>query len=192
MSKIRAFIAIELPEYVRLGLFQGGQALSHRLSSKRAVRWVPSENLHLTLRFLGDSDSEQIEAAEKGLDDIARKSANFDLHLGKLGCFPNRRKPRVIWVDLGGDLTALTMLQQETEEMLSNLGWQSESRRFHAHVTLGRVKESHQVLNANFPWELALDPLQIRVSHISLISSDLRPSGAVYTVRHRSRLIVFP
>ena len=192
MSKIRAFIAIELPENVRLALFQGGQALSERLNSSRIVRWVPSDNLHLTLRFLGDSDSEQLEDIEKGISEIAQRSAGFELHLGKLECFPNRGKPRVIWVDLGGDLASLLLLQQETEKMLSNLSWPPETRRFHAHITLGRVKNSKQVVSANFPWELALDPLQIRVNHISLISSDLRPSGAVYTVLHRSQLTVRP
>ena len=192
MSKIRAFIAIELPENVRLALFQGGQALSERLNSSGVVRWVPSENLHLTLRFLGDSDNDQLEKVESGINDIAQRSTDFELYLGKLGCVPNRGKPRIIWVDLGGNLAALSLLQQEIEKMLSNLRWPSESRRFNAHITLGRVKNSKQVVSASFPWEMALDPLQIRVSHISLISSDLRPSGAVYTVLHRSQLTVRP
>jgi 2'-5' RNA ligase len=192
MPTKRAFIAIELPENVRLALFQGGQALSERLTSDSVVRWVPSENLHLTLRFLGESDRGQLEEVEKGINDIARRSTDFELLIGKLGCFPNRRKPRIIWIDLGGDLAALSLLQQEIEEMLSNLGWSSESRRFHAHITLGRVKNSKQVVSANFPWESTLGPLQIRVSHISLISSDLRPSGAVYSVQHRSQLTLRP
>lgn len=188
MSKVRAFIAVELPKNVCLALYQAGGALSERLTKRSAVRWVPEENLHVTLRFLGDTDPKLLDRVAMSLDDIGQTASRFELQLGKLGCFPRRNNPRVIWVDLSGNLAVLEGLQAEINESLSSLGWPLESRRFHPHITFGRVKDSNQVVRANFPWGLTLDPLPVPVKHISLISSDLRPSGAVYTIKHRSQL----
>jgi 2'-5' RNA ligase len=187
MSHIRCFIAIEMGPAVRQALAQVSELLSEQVES-RAVRWVKPANIHLTLRFLGDTDPAAIIEIGESLDDIVSEFASFELGLAELGCFPNPRKPRVIWIGVGGDVGQLVALQQSVAERLARLGWEREGRRYQPHLTLGRVKDTRQVVESGLPWGKDLSVESFEVAKIRLIQSDLRPAGAVYTTRHESRL----
>jgi 2'-5' RNA ligase len=104
MKMIRAFIAIPLPPAVTTLLEKTGQSLAGQLPANR-VRWVKPEAMHLTLRFLGDTAENQLPALKRGLDGVCGRYGPFELQLGELGCFPNGRRPRVIWAGIR-DLTA--------------------------------------------------------------------------------------
>jgi len=187
MAKVRTFIAIELDDRFRRYLGQLAGELRKRVE-KGAVRWVPANNIHLTLSFLGDTEVEKLPEIFAGLDSVSGRSRPFTLTMDKLGCFPKPRRPRVIWAGLDSSNDGLSILKSDLEEMLCPLGWEREIRRFHPHLTLGRVKESRSVLKAQFPWGLQLDSLNMHVSEICLIESFLKPTGAEYHVRHRSNL----
>ena len=187
MSHIRCFIAIEMRPAVRQALAQAAEHLSEQVGS-RAVRWVKPANIHLTLRFLGDTDPVAIGEIGDCLDDIASGFEPFKLHLAKLGCFPNPRKPRVIWIGVGGAVGQLVTLQQVVEDGLAGLGWERESRRYHPHLTLGRVKDTRQVVESRLPWGESLSAESLEVATVCLVQSDLQPAGAVYTTRHESSL----
>jgi len=185
MSTIRCFVAIELPSIVYQSLENTAARLSDRVDA-RSVRWVKPTNVHLTLRFLGDTEPSTIKDVNLSLDRVALNQKPFTLSLGALGCFPNQRKPRVIWVGVNGDTEQLSTLYYALARELEPLGWPAEKRPFKPHLTLGRVKNSRQVVNAQLPWGEALASASFDVSAVNLIKSDLRPTGAVYTSLHES------
>jgi 2'-5' RNA ligase len=121
------------------------------------------------------------------MDKIGARFVPFQLRLDKLGCFPNLNKPRVIWVGVSGEIEYLLDLNNAVEEMLHSLGWDSEKRRYHPHLTIGRVKDKRQRYS-DLPWgEFITPPTQFTVDTIHLIESRLLPSGAEYTIRHTSK-----
>ena len=96
----------------------------------RAVRWVKPENVHLTLRFLGATAADQLEELKTALAALAAMVEPFELQLAAMGCFPNVRRPRVIWVGLAGAEDQLLALQRAVEQVVVDLGWQREPRPF--------------------------------------------------------------
>ncbi|UCG23847.1 MAG: RNA 2',3'-cyclic phosphodiesterase [Chloroflexota bacterium] len=172
---------------IREALAEAGLFVSEQLPP-RAVRWVKPANIHLTLRFLGDTDLATLPQIGESLDQVASKFGPIDLRLGQLGCFPNARKPRVIWIGVNGDVRRLEKLHGDVEKQLQPLGWPPEGRRFHPHLTIGRAKDSRRVVAARLPWGEQLRTDSFTVANISLIESELQPTGAVYTTRHESVL----
>jgi 2'-5' RNA ligase len=187
MGTVRCFIAVEIGPSVRQALALVADDLSKQLDS-RAVRWVKPQNIHLTLRFLGETDSEALPLLGGCLDEVAAEIKPFGLSLAELGCFPNPRKPRVIWIGVGGQAESLRGLQRSVEDRLAIAGWQREGRRYHAHLTLGRVKNAQKVVAARLPWGRDLAAGSFEAAKICLVQSELRPDGAVYTDRHISAL----
>jgi len=185
IQKIRAFIAIDLPQTVKAELAQTGARLARQLPAG-SVRWVKPERMHLTLRFLGDTAVLQLPAIATQLDELTAHHAPFNLHLDKLGCFPNRKRPRVIWAGMAGNENALLALKQDLDERLASLGWEKEGRPYQAHLTLGRVKNSRAV--AQVKWRGELEKVGMGVTAVHLIESQLQRSGPLYTIRHTSNL----
>ena len=185
MSTIRAFIAIELSNAARAVLTEVNEALAQQ-APRQAVRWVNPERMHLTLRFLGDTPVEKVADLKTVLDDAAKHVEPFVMTLDSLGCFPNERKPRVIWVGVMGDVAQAETLRASIDRMLEPLGWEMERRPFRAHLTLGRVKEQRRELR--LPWGKRVAPAEIPVHEIVLFESRLGADGSRYIAKHRSRL----
>jgi len=182
---IRTFIAIALPDAVRAALGQVNETLAAQVPP-RVVRWVKPELMHVTLRFLGDTAVSLLPAITAELDRVTARHRRFNLVVKGLGCFPNRRRPRVIWAGLQGDLSEAQSLAAAVDASLVSLGWESEARPFRPHLTLGRVNDSRKVQGIN--WDMAIEEMVVGVTAVHLIESQLRPSGPVYTVRHTSYL----
>lgn len=187
MSQIRAFIAIEIPDEIGKALRDTRQILTSR-PEQGGIRWVKMSNIHLTLRFLGNVDSTLLPVLYERLDIIAAGNAPFSLDLDILGCFPNSRRPRVIWVGLVGDTERLSLLYGSVESMLTSLGWDAEGRKYHPHLTLGRVKDSRRVVKSQLPWGEVLVEGHMEVKSIHLVESQLLPTGALYSIRHSGYL----
>ena len=182
---LRLFIAIPLPAPVREALadLQGQLA---ELAPPRAVRWVRPEGIHLTLKFLGDVPAAQQRAIEGGMAQAAAGHAPFTLTVERLGCFPNVNRPRVVWVGVHGERDALQALRDAVEAAIAPLGYPPESRPFSPHLTLGRVSKSASAGEVAALGQALkgaqVDALgQIAVNGFSLVRSDLRPDGAIYT-----------
>lgn len=188
MSTIRAFIAIDLPEAVREELASIINDLKQKVPSK-SVRWVRPDNIHLTLKFLGDTKIDSLDHITGGLDRVGREKPPINLTLDKLGCFPNPRRPRVVWVGVSGDIDTLQSLQKMIDQMLNPLGWDLDKREFHPHLTIGRIKNSKKVVDSRLPWGSPMKPLTFPADSLTLYESILKSSGAVYTVRHVSQLL---
>lgn len=176
----RAFIAFPLPRRV-LDYLAG---LQHCLAAQGIrARWVRPEGMHLTLKFLGRLASEKVDAVAALLDTIAVYYAPLQLTALGLGGFPNRGRPRVLWVGIEGESVRLVGLQQDIETGLSPLGWPKEKRPFRGHLTLARAKgrrpfERHigDLLAQCEPNE----PVAFVADKLTLYRSRLRPGGAVY------------
>lgn len=185
-KQVRTFIAIALPDAVQESLGQVSAALARPLPP-RAVRWVKPALMHITLRFLGDTAVSLLPAIAAQLDTITAQRAPFSLVVGGLGCFPNRKRPRVIWAGLQGDIAQAQGLVLALNELLLPLGWEPEKRPFRPHLTLGRVNDSRQLQGLN--WEMEIEAMMVPVTAVHLIESQLRPSGPVYTIRHTSHFV---
>lgn len=184
MEKIRTFVAIELPEEVGSALEELQSDLRRRLQTT-AIRWVNPRGIHLTLKFLGNVPADQMDEVARALRAACAGVPPFEFSLAGLGCFPNPRRPRVIWVGLGGDLTLLHQLRDAVEEHIAPLGYPTERRAFAPHLTLGRVKRATrdearrigEVIEAADPGTVA----RVQVNQVNLMRSDLRRTGAIYT-----------
>jgi 2'-5' RNA ligase len=176
----RAFVAIDLPESVRSALAAAQETLK---SQGLRVKWVRPENIHLTLKFLGNIDVAHTDAIVKAMMLAASGCGTIALAPSGIGVFPHVRRPRVIWVGLGGQLDLLKNLQQTLDAHLADVGFPSESRPFKGHLTLGRVKGKMAAnhLQAAFDTLGKFEFEGFEVNRIILFKSELRPSGAVYT-----------
>ena len=134
----RLFVAIELPRKLKRTF--ADLAGSFRPREHERVRWIEQEAMHLTLKFLGDTPIEDVEAIKTSLARVASSSGKFTIKIGRTGCFPSFRDPRICWVGLAGELRRLEQLQGRVEGNMVNLGFKPEDREFRPHVTIGRTK----------------------------------------------------
>ncbi len=185
MTEIRTFIAIHLSDSVQSELSKVQNNLKGQMPPD-SVRWVKPEQIHLTLRFLGATAVSQLPHLVTALDAITLQHEPFTLQLSNLGCFPNQKRPRVIWAGIEGNLQAARALKAEIETAVAELGWEKDARSFRPHLTIGRVKESRQLQAIR--WGSEINELEIPVSAVHLIESQLTRSGPIYTVRHSSHL----
>lgn len=137
---IRSYISIELPDEVRTALATLQSRLK-RAAPPQAVRWSSPDNIHLTLHFLGEVTPADFVKLDQALKGMPLPYLPFSLTISELGCFPNLRRPRVIWTGIQGDTRSLLRLHQEVEALLKEtIGFKPEARPYSPHLTLGRVK----------------------------------------------------
>jgi 2'-5' RNA ligase len=182
---LRTFIAIELDEPLRLAIGRV-QGKFKRQAPPGSVKWVAPDGIHLTLKFLGDTPASRLSEIEAALRAACAGYMPFECSVEGRGCFPNFRRPRVIWVAVRDKGQMLARLQAAVEKHVAPLGWPTEERGFSPHLTLGRVAKG-----ANGAMEAAIGQMveksvveQIgaqRVTAVNLIQSELHPTGAVYT-----------
>jgi 2'-5' RNA ligase len=181
----RLFIAVELPE----GVLQAISAVQNDLKKRlpeRALRWVRPEGIHLTLQFLGDVERDRVDELADALAQAAADRRRIDLAIEGLGCFPNPRRPRVLWLGIGGEVAKLRLLQQAVEAETKPLGFQPEGRPFSPHLTLARVQRNASrsdvaEVGASIERRKTGRVADFAADGISLIRSQLKPSGAEYT-----------
>ncbi|NMC53851.1 MAG: RNA 2',3'-cyclic phosphodiesterase [Chloroflexi bacterium] len=184
MEAIRSFIAIHLPEEIRVQL----ESIINQLKAGcpcASVRWVQSQNIHLTLKFLGDISPKNLKILTDLLESETAKHAAFEFNVGKLGAFPNAQRPSVIWVGVESS-EALLHLQHRIDVETQRLGYASEARKFSPHLTLGRISRSASAADIRQIAEtLAAVKVgslgKVRADKVHLFRSDLKPGGAVYT-----------
>ena len=182
---MRAFLAIELSEDIRTELGRVQEALRSQLGL-RGIQWVRPESLHITVKFVGEIQDSLAAVIEGQLQPILREQAPMSLQLGQLGVFPGVRAPRVLWVGFAGpDLDRMIAVVHEVEQALAKIGLPPETRPYQPHLTLGRIKDHAREIGASLLGTGALESVRgqgaVEVTAVSLMNSDLRPSGAVYT-----------
>lgn len=179
-SLIRAFMAIEIGPETRDTLAR----IIQRLKTNRfPVRWVPAENLHITLHFLGDVTKETLNLLSRDMAAIVQEENPFSCVLKGLGFFGTPRAPRVIWAGIEEPEGRLERIYLRVRDAIANYGIAVETRPFHPHITLGRTKpggRNHDL--AGSIRELSEKAMgTITVRNVTLMQSQLTPQGAIYT-----------
>ena len=179
-STIRTFIALELPPSLISLLAKVQEDLQ---SMGLRAKWVRPENIHLTLKFLGNINLADIDNIGGAMVDAVGEIETFNLVAEGIGVFPGIKRPRVIWVGLKGQVQLLFAMQRLLEDNLAALGYKKEKRPFKGHLTLGRFKQSvkpntiRRVLQEF--GNLTIEEFTAR--RVIFYKSDLKPTGAVYS-----------
>jgi len=182
-DKMRAFIAVELPDAV-LGELRRALNLM-REAEIHNLRTVRPEGIHLTLKFLGDIENSQVEPLIIAMKKAASEVQPFKIHLGKTGAFPDIQRPRVLWAGVDGEMESLKAIQQSLEKAVEGLGVEGERREYNPHLTMARIRggaseEEGQKVAQLLSITILDESLSIPVDSISLMRSTLTPNGAVY------------
>jgi RNA 2',3'-cyclic 3'-phosphodiesterase len=192
MNLLRAFIALEIPPKVQEDLYRATSNL--RRGTGSLIRWVPAENMHLTLKFLGDISPTNVEFLTQMIRTEAEAYHCFEIRLTGLGIFPNSKRPRVIYIGIQAP-AELESLQHAVESGTRRLGYESEDRSFSPHLTIGRVKNALRISAADQQKiQRALEETKIdslgtaRVNSVHLYKSDLQSTGSVYTKLYSAQL----
>lgn len=184
MSQLRAFIAIEIPLDIQDAIQRQTARLRQTLGSD-LVRWAPAQNMHLTIKFLGEIAASHVDFLKQMLAREADAHPQFDLQIGGLGSYPTSRRPRILWVGLHAP-AGLAALQKSIEAGTSRLGYEEEELAFSPHLTIGRVRQNISPADLS-KIRAAMDNIQLgnigtaRVDSVHLIRSELKPNGSVYT-----------
>ncbi|MBW2086711.1 MAG: RNA 2',3'-cyclic phosphodiesterase, partial [Deltaproteobacteria bacterium] len=148
--------------------------------------WVRPQAVHLTLKFLGQLAEEIIDPLAEAVSRVVGTYPALHLTFARTGVFPSRRRPRVAWVGLDGDLDALASLQKEIEAQAAEFGFAKEKRPFNPHLTLGRIRSNQNREELLYALDrLEPRPLAFTAREVVLFRSDLKPSGAIYTPLRR-------
>ena len=177
---IRTFIAAELPPQIKAQLVAAGRELTRK---GLRLRWLSSDKLHLTLKFLGGVDERLLPQLGRELDDLLADEPPLKLSLDCLGAFPNQRAARVIWADLKGETARLAELAAAIDRFCAFHGIQPEKKPFRGHITLARLKNPTMLdLDTNLP------TADFMLDKINLYASSLSRNGASYRVLHSTAL----
>jgi len=177
---IRTFIAVPVPE----PLFNLRKKLKATISEKTGkIRWLRKEQIHLTLKFLGDTTEDSINDVRRIMQSIADEFKPFNISIQKTGCFPKVERPRVMWIGVSGKLEKLNQLVEKIQKKLNPLGFPKNEKKYHPHITIARAKYPQKktpdistFLNTSF------DPIPFPIKKVQFISSELFPNGPVYTI----------
>ena len=190
MARIRTFIAIELARDLRDRLVALQETLGR---SAPDVKWVEPPSLHVTLLFLGEVEDRDLPAICRAVQESVAGRAGFLITIDGVGCFPNRRRPRILWAGIGEGVQEVVAIHDALEPPLLDLGcYRREERRYSPHVTLGRVRNGGPVSTATLT--RALDGQagwkggEQAVHTIHVMASELSPDGPAYTILARAPL----
>jgi len=175
---LRCFVAIEIPETIRQDI---GKLIGIFKKHNVDVKWVDYKNIHLTLKFLGKTSDDLLPRVHESLQKVAISYEPLYIKICKVGVFPNRKYPRVIWVGIE-DSETLGRLQGDIENSMALLGFQREERAFRPHMTVGRVRSQRgtgTLMNELDNYK-EKDFGAIEVTNLKLMQSELKPTGAQY------------
>lgn len=173
---MRTFVALNLPQEERTRLYAALEPLRER---SLPVRWVDSDALHLTVKFLGDTEGAAVAAVDEVLKNAAARRSPSILRIGRLGAFPSLRRANILWVGVVGD-TELTALQRELEPALSRLGFPREQRPFRPHITIGRIRSGTKPIDIERVSGLLEYDAMITIESVELMQSVMGPGGSRY------------
>ena len=184
MEKIRSFIAIGLPSRLKLELAQLQARL--KVDNQPRIKWVNTNGMHLTLKFLGNIGPTMIDPITEAMADATQKIPPFTLDVQQLGVFPSLKRVHVVWVGLGGEVDKMKQLHQLLEANLSRLGFTPEQRPFKPHLTIARLGNEASPDERQRFGEFITDTTSeisqsIKVDSINLIKSQLTREGAIYS-----------
>ncbi|HEY8561401.1 MAG TPA: RNA 2',3'-cyclic phosphodiesterase [Pyrinomonadaceae bacterium] len=178
----RIFVAADISDEARRRAAAYIEELRGEFRQVR-VGWDKPEKLHLTLKFLGNSDDAQIKEVENIVAGIAAETARFKLRIGETGIFPNARSPRVLWINVKDEAGNLARINDRLEAACEKIGFEREKRKYVPHLTIGRVREPNRAKDlARAHLGTKFEPVGVEISEIVIYESKLLPTGSVYSV----------
>ena len=177
---IRCFIAIEIPEPIQNQLARIQGALQKQIQK---ASWVKRGNIHLTLKFLGDIDPDDLKSIGEAIEAGTSRHRSFPLRIGGVGAFPNLARPRVIWAGVKVGAERVSALARDINVALSHCGFSLDTKKFNPHLTIARLKERIDLRPYTNQYRQydRIDGAEMTVDTISLIQSQLHPKGAIYS-----------
>ncbi len=188
MAKLRTFVAIEIPQEVRHRSTQMVHAMAQATDS---VRWVDTDNLHVTLKFLGDVEDRDIYSVCRAASNSVVSLEPFSVSCRGIDAFPSRGRPKTVWLGIDDDELKLTNLFARLDVELSNIGYPREPRKYIPHLTLGRIQHGRRNLGDLVAIMESLAERSagnLPVESLTVFTSELHRSGPVYTVVGRAPL----
>jgi len=175
---MRLFIAMPLPGEIEEKL---AEVIFTLKQTRTKVKWVAPKNIHLTLKFLGDTDEKLVPQISRAIEQTAEKYTAVDCSIDRLGAFPNLRRPRVFWAGLAGKVDTLAKIAGEIDSGMAEIGFEKETRPFKSHLTLGRVKDNFKIDELTEAVEkYNFTPEDIVFNKIVLFKSTLTRQGPIY------------
>ena len=186
MESVRAFIAIALPPEICLAL---SDCISRIKQHHGDIKWVRTEGLHITLKFLGDIQPGRVEEIASSLSQIGSACPAFEISIEGAGAFPGMQRPRIIWTGIRQGAEELIRLASQIDGAMETFGFEPEGRPFKPHITLGRVRSPKNIRET---MEAVKNQTGIfgtfRANAIILMQSVLKPTGAEYTPLHQFQI----
>ncbi len=185
MQAVRTFVAIHISDKTRKAL----ATFARELFADSGVRTIKEENLHLTLKFLGDVDIDRTGDICGLLEEAAEGTGSFTMEVRGVGAFPRVARPRIVWAGIEELTGKLEALQRRIEKALATIGIKKEKRKYHPHLTIGRVR-NQAASNLADGITTAENRFfgEEHVNEVALMMSDLTPAGPIYTVLGTTRL----
>jgi len=178
----RIFVAVDISDQARGKVTDYIEHLRDEFSNLRAG-WERAEKLHLTLKFLGDIDSTELKNLTEAVEKTAQQFSNFNLKISQTGAFPSKRNARILWLGIDDEQENLQKINDVLETECEQKGFVKESRKFKAHLTIGRLREpnkSKELIDRHLNKTFAA--VEFKVSEIVIYESRLQKSGSIYSV----------
>lgn len=188
MAKLRAFIAVETPPDV---VGRATQLTRLLVAANADVKWVAAENLHWTVKFLGDVYPRELAEICRALAAAAKTVPPFRMNVAGAGAYPNVQRPRTLWLGAGDGGAGLVRLAEAVEAETTRIGFRREGRRFEPHLTIGRVRNGgaeQAALGRLLAEQAEFEGGAMEVDEVVLFSSELKPQGPVYEALERVEL----
>ncbi|MEE9572880.1 MAG: RNA 2',3'-cyclic phosphodiesterase [Candidatus Neomarinimicrobiota bacterium] len=177
---LRTFISVTLPKKI----VSVSNMLKTTVNSKKDnVKWVNPGNIHLTLKFLGDTPFDTVDEINKTLKDLVTSHSALELVINETGCFPKIERPRVLWLGVDGEITQLQDFVSDLNVKLEKLGFPLDENKYIPHITLARIKYPPKNTPdiTNFIYT-SYEPLKFNINRIRFMSSELFPNGPIYSI----------
>lgn len=184
----RIFIAVDISEEARRKVSAYIEQLKREVSNLR-VGWEKPDKLHLTLKFLGDTNETQLEKLKEVVESIADEVSKFTLRIAETGVFPSARNARVLWIDVKDEKGSTTKINELLETECEKIGFAKEKRNFKPHLTIARIRDvgkSRELAESHLRKEF--EPVEFEVVEIVIYESRLQPTGSIYSKIYSSKL----
>ena len=185
----RIFCAVELPQSARRLVLAHIARLKEEVPHAKAS-WARDANLHLTLKFLGEIPATSVTDFSNAVSLAVSQVQPFAINLEQTGAFPPHGQPRVLWIGINDPSTHLAELHAQLEEEAAEAGFEKETRAFHPHLTIARLRQADNARElANAHKQMEFEPLKIDIAELLVIRSELRSDGSKYTIVSRHALV---
>ena len=185
METLRTFIAVDFPIEIKAKIEEITTYFNTQLPSK-VIKWVDANNIHLTLKFMGETPANQLEPIKRAMQQVVTTFPIFDVAIENLGMYPNAKKPRVIWLGISCEENLIS-LYKKLDQALKEIGIQPERRPFSPHLTVGRVRRSADpesvIIVGKTLSEFKVSTLgRVTINEVVYYQSELTPQGPNYTI----------